>query len=335
MAYDDSILKFGIKPYKKSIISPYTEHSGKNTRREKAAFLAFARNSDLYRMRKTIRQIEDRFNKNYNYPYVFLSNSPFSYEFIKGIQAMTESEVQFGLVEGEAWGRPSWIDKEKAETEKRESKYMNGKIEEYRWQCRAHSGHIFNHPLLDGKEYYWRIESGSKYSCDIDYDPFKFMKANGIVYGFNMAPIEDLRTVRTLLNSTKDFILNNKDMIPKSNLLDFVLDEQGLYNGCHFWSNFEIVKLEFFRSPEYTAYFKHLDLAGGMFYERWCDGPIHTMATSIFLNKTQVHYFEDIGYYFPALGNCPSRPDTKTKCICDPKKSFGNRHKCILHWKTL
>jgi hypothetical protein len=42
--------------------------------------------------------------------------------------------------------------------------------------------------------------------------------------------------------------------------------------GCHFWSNFEIGRLAFFRSEAYLQFFEHLDQAGGFFYERWAGG---------------------------------------------------------------
>lgn len=66
------------------------------------------------------------------------------------------------------------------------------------------------------------------------------------------------------------------------------------YNGIHFWSNFEIADFRFFRSPEYTNLFTHLDQAGGFFYERWGDAPIHTLAVAALLEKKQVHYFGGI-----------------------------------------
>ena len=47
--------------------------------------------------------------------------------------------------------------------------------------------------------------------------------------------------------------------MPEANLLDFVTGASGSYNLCHFWSNFEIVDLSFFRSEAYTAYFNYLD----------------------------------------------------------------------------
>lgn len=37
-------------------------------------------------------------------------------------------------------------------------------------------------------------------------------------------------------------------------------------------SNFEIARIDFWRSEAYRAYFDHLDKSGGFFYERWGDG---------------------------------------------------------------
>ena len=41
-----------------------------------------------------------------------------------------------------------------------------------------------------------------------------------------------------------------------------------LWNMCHFWSNFEIADMDFFRSPEYRSLFKFLDREGGFYFER-------------------------------------------------------------------
>lgn len=41
-----------------------------------------------------------------------------------------------------------------------------------------------------------------------------------------------------------------------------------LWNLCHFWSNFEIADMDFFRSTEYRQLFEYLDADGGFYYER-------------------------------------------------------------------
>jgi mannosyltransferase len=40
------------------------------------------------------------------------------------------------------------------------------------------------------------------------------------------------------------------------------------YNMCHFWSNFEIARLDFFRSKPYSDFFEMMDRSGGFWMER-------------------------------------------------------------------
>jgi hypothetical protein len=44
--------------------------------------------------------------------------------------------------------------------------------------------------------------------------------------------------------------------------------EGEVYNMCHFWSNFEIARLDFFRSQEYEDFFNMMDRSGGFWMER-------------------------------------------------------------------
>lgn len=68
------------------------------------------------------------------------------------------------------------------------------------------------------------------------------------------------------------------------------------YNNCHFWSNFEIADLNFWRGEAYSKYFTFLDEKGGFYYERWGDAPVHSIAAALFLPKDQIHFFSDVGY---------------------------------------
>lgn len=40
------------------------------------------------------------------------------------------------------------------------------------------------------------------------------------------------------------------------------------WNLCHYWNNFEIADLDFFRSKEYREFFDYLDRTGGFYRER-------------------------------------------------------------------
>lgn len=46
------------------------------------------------------------------------------------------------------------------------------------------------------------------------------------------------------------------------------------YNMCHFWSNFEIARLDWFRSKEYEDFFNTMDRSGGFWMERVSVNPM-------------------------------------------------------------
>lgn len=48
------------------------------------------------------------------------------------------------------------------------------------------------------------------------------------------------------------------------------------YNMCHFWSNFEIAKLSWFRSKEYNDFFQMMDRSGGFWMERVSQSPLQS-----------------------------------------------------------
>ena len=52
--------------------------------------------------------------------------------------------------------------------------------------------------------------------------------------------------------------------------------EGDVYNMCHYWSNFEIARLDFFRSQEYEDFFNMMDRSGGFWTERVCLLPTRT-----------------------------------------------------------
>lgn len=49
--------------------------------RANAAFVILVRNEEILPMIETLKQLEDRFNRQYHYPYVFLNDQPFDEDF--------------------------------------------------------------------------------------------------------------------------------------------------------------------------------------------------------------------------------------------------------------
>ncbi|PIA12603.1 glycosyl transferase, partial [Coemansia reversa NRRL 1564] len=153
--------------------------------RASAAFVILTRNKDLKELRESLVQLEDRFNRRYNYPYVFLNNEPFSDDFKERIRNVVSGECQFGLIPEEHWSYPDFINQTMAAEARMsllERKVIYGGKESYQHMCRYESGFFFRHPLLDQYKWYWRVEPGVKFACDIDYDPFVFMERNNKKY---------------------------------------------------------------------------------------------------------------------------------------------------------
>lgn len=314
--------------------------------RAKAGFIVLVRNSELQSMRESMRDVEEKFNRKYGYPWIFLNNEPFTDEFKRGVQQMTRSKCRFGLIPKEHWGYPEYISQEKAkETREKMKEIIYGSSESYRHMCRYQSGFFFRHELTLDLEYYWRVEPGIKLYCDVDYDPFVFMQMNNKSYGFTMALYEYYETVPTLWEQTQKFFSAHPEYLAKDASVHFISDDQGMkgklpseftWNRCHMWSNFEIGNLRLWRSKEYTEYFDWLDKAGGFFYERWGDAPVHSIAVSLLVDRSRLHHFDDIGYYHNPWNHCPANRkkyhDTG-RCNCDPNQSFDREgYSCIPKW---
>lgn len=56
-------------------------HDPSTSHRANATLLMLARNSDLDGVISSVEQLEAKFNRKFNYPWVFLNDEPFSYEF--------------------------------------------------------------------------------------------------------------------------------------------------------------------------------------------------------------------------------------------------------------
>ncbi|ORZ24451.1 nucleotide-diphospho-sugar transferase [Absidia repens] len=311
-----------------------------NTTRVKAAFVILARNSNLDGVRQSMRQMEDRFNKKFNYPYVFLNDDEFTDDFKELTSAMTNSRTLYGKIDPSHWGYPPFIDQQRAaDTRKKMANIIYGGSESYRHMCRYQSGFFFRHPLLDEFEYYWRVEPDISYYCDVDYDVFQMMKDNDYKYGWTISLTEYEETIPTLWQTTKEFMAKYPEHLTSgpSSLRGWLTDDDyENYNGCHFWSNFEIGSLEFLRSKKYLDYFNHLDHSGGFFYERWGDAPVHALAVAMMLPKEQVHFFNDIGYFHNPLMHCPTERYLQKNCHCPASSNFDwEDWSCATRYKQL
>ncbi|BFZ62518.1 alpha 1,2-mannosyltransferase 2.4.1 [Saitoella coloradoensis] len=313
---------FGIK----TPLQPQTPAEPAVQKRANATFVTLARNGDVWEMAKSIREVEDRFNHRYNYPWVFLNDVPFSEEFITVTSGLASGPVHYGVIGHDHWSFPPWLDEQKAEAARKdmeERKIIYGGSKSYRHMCRFESGFFYRHELMQQFEYYWRVEPSIEMFCDVEYDPFLYMKENNKKYAFAISLYEYPDTIPTLWDETKKFIQAKPELVPKDNAMRFISDDDGEnYNRCHFWSNFEIASMDLWRGEGYSAFFDHLEKAGGFFYERWGDAPVHSIGAALFLKPEEIHWFGDMGYYHVPFTHCPIGDEFRKKCHCNPRDTF-------------
>ncbi|KAG5642957.1 hypothetical protein DXG03_001839 [Asterophora parasitica] len=263
-----------VPPYKNPVPDEYYVKSNGTEpppRKANAAFVLLARNSDLNGVVSSMKQMEDRFNKKFQYPYVFLNDQPFDDAFKNRVSKLTDAKVEFGVIPKEHWVQPDSIDEAKASAA-RESMVKNGVIYggsvPYRNMCRFNSGFFYRHELLKPYKYYWRVEPDVKFFCDLDYDPFLIMQDQKKVYAFTVSLFEYEATIPTLWDAVKEFTTKNPGLVSPDNAMSFLSDDGGeTYNRCHFWSNFEIADLDLWRGEAYGKFFDFLDAKGGFYYE--------------------------------------------------------------------
>ncbi|KAG2218976.1 hypothetical protein INT45_008400 [Circinella minor] len=315
---------------------------GNHTTRVKAGFVVLVRNSELNEMIQSMNDVEHRFNKNFNYPWLFLNEEPFTEEFKERTTIATSGKTYYGFVDESMWSYPTWINQTQAAEAREIMKGLPyGSSESYRHMCRFQSGFFWRHPLFLelNWEYYWRVEPSVRYYCDLDYDPFLYMKENNKKYAFTISFVENSGTVPSLWHTVRNFVTatmkskqNYFDRPLKDTIYRFITDYVAKdYTQCHFWTNFEIARSDLWRSDAYQSFFTYLDMTGGFFYERWGDAPIHSLFAAMYLHKDEFHYFHDIGYKHSFYQHCPESETLHDQCYCDPGKTldYGDPMSCL------
>ncbi|KAI3325206.1 glycosyltransferase family 15 protein [Xylariaceae sp. AK1471] len=295
--------------------------------RENAAIVMLARNEEVDKARRSVESLERRFNQWFKYPIVFLNDEPWSETFIQTLNATTSAETAFEYVPKKEWLFPQWMNHDSARASiKRQGDrgVLYAGKETYHHMCRFFSGYFYQVEALKKYKWYWRLEPDVEFSCSITYDPFREMARHKKVYGFTLALWEEKRTCPSLFRKVSDW--KESQNIPSTSLWNAGIDPSWVpwpfrswmrwfshrdrhgdgWNLCHYWSNFEIADLDFFRGEKYQSLFQKLERDGGFYSERWGDAAVHSLAVNMLAEPHQVHHFADIGYRHDWYYQCPA-----------------------------
>jgi FkbM family methyltransferase len=175
----------------------------------------------------------------------------------------------------------------------------------YRHMCRFWAYGIFQEPAMASLQYYWRLDTDLFLQQDVYHDPFNVMESSHIQYMHGALISEAPFVVTGLWNLTLEHMrsqgMHPRSMLPLANKIDGIenvntmsldkaidfMGEAG-YNLLIYYNNFEVSRPEIWRSQKYMSYFKAIDDSGGIFFYRWGDAPIRTMAVHMLLPESEV-----------------------------------------------
>ena len=214
-----------------------------------------------------------------SYPIVVFHDD-FTEEDEAAVRAATTSPLTFHRVEFEI---PAFLDKDKIPERTECSKHSS--TVGYRHMCRFLGLEV--QLLLKEFEWHWRLDDDSVFLAPIGYDPFRLMAENGKKYGFNRILHDNANCVVGLWDVAKDFA-KSRGISPT------FLDNWD--DGVTFYNNFEISHRSIWTNPVVLDFMEHVDRLGGIYYVRWGDAPIRSLAVAMVVPETEVHFFSDVGY---------------------------------------
>ncbi|KAF2028624.1 glycosyl transferase [Setomelanomma holmii] len=313
-----------------------------NAPRANAAFVVLARNKELEGVIQSIKSIERHFNRWFHYPYVFLNDGAFNETFKETVLNYTSAPVEWGQIPPEQWGFPDWVDPAVAKEGIAKQGdnaimkfYQHELLQKYEWYWRLEPEikyfcditydpfiHMQRHNKTYGftiavKELRETVPNIWRYASA--YKRLNKLKSKGLWEMFvEKQKDEDEKELSKTDPKYKQKAHQKAQKKAQQQILDTEPGMAGLpeidpenmesetYNMCHFWSNFEIARLDWFRSKEYNDFFDLMDRSGGFWMERWGDAPIHSLAAGALLGPEDIHYFRDFGYRHTTIQHCPA-----------------------------
>lgn len=159
----------------------------------------------------------------------------------------------------------------------------------YRSMCHFFFAGLYK--LLKEYDYYCRLDTDSFLIGSIDFDPFVYMKKNGLLYGYIAEVYESANAVKGLDNYLRQSVENIDEKVQNNILFDGTK-----YNLRCIYNNFEILDLSIFDKPEVNAFIDGIVKSNNIFNYRWGDAPLRTILVSFFVDKNQIVRFKRIDY---------------------------------------
>jgi mannosyltransferase len=312
----------------------YPTSFAKSRRPNGVIFMLLAPNR-LVQATKALMNVEDRFNRRLKYPYVLFTAenevAALTDEIKAKVHYITEGRVTFATTTPESWGVPNNLDQARVNASLQNIGFTLG----YRSMCRYYSGFFWRHPALAPYDWLWRLDTDIEFHCDVPYDPIQRLIESKALYGFIQVNDDADWVQPSLASNVSHFMFENRDLIPHDANHGFVWNDAASVEraltgtaGNEDWTrkcmynNFEISHKSIWEGKLYSKFFEYLDKAGGFFYERWGDSPIHSFGLAMSLRKDQAVQFHDLGYQHQGWSyECAQELD---RCACEREGLSAN-----------
>ena len=242
----------------------------------KAAIYYLAKADRLDKLNRSLTSLYHCFLHTFDYP-VIVFHETVSRDVLHGTFRKQHANIRLFLQEVE-FNTPAHLNASLARVNVGCKRFPIG----YRHMCRFHAKQIYEQEILVGLEYVWRLDDDSLLLKNINYDLFAFMNNHRLQYGYITVNSDSPECVKYLWEAAK---LHKNLRSLKSEFFDKWRAPNMFYN------NFEISALSLWTSQQYQDYINYIDLLGGIYYHRWGDAPIKSIAVTLFLRKEETHLF--------------------------------------------
>ncbi|KAI7818253.1 nucleotide-diphospho-sugar transferase [Gamsiella multidivaricata] len=307
--------------------------SALQVKRANGVFVILTHEDELQKARETVRQIEDRFNRDRNYPWIVLTPLPLTTRSRNLISQLTKGTTTFGTIPHEQWRLPKWIEAAMVRNgdyaKMRLGMNKTSLLERHRW--RYMSGFLAQHKLLDQYEFFWRVDPGVCILCDVEEDPMLMLKSSGQKFAWSLLSTVNEASVPGALSLIERFKSTHPELIPDSRDEAFLVREAGdAFTACTYGVETSIARVNFFRSPAYQAYFEYVDRQGPIYYHKWSDAAVTTIGLGLLAPRSDTLFLEHLGWSYGSIAYCPDR------CPCNPQINNMALHlSCTPFWTEL
>ncbi|KAK1656805.1 glycolipid 2-alpha-mannosyltransferase [Colletotrichum godetiae] len=192
----------------------------------RAAFVSLVSEQQREQMVASVAQLEQRFNHKYCYDWVFFSHEELSEEFKDATSNATASTVTYNLIPQQHWTIPNSVDPGRFEAVNADKALIRTAHHKRRWSA----GLFAREKRLQAYEWFWMVEPGTKFLCDITVDVFRLMRDRGIAYGVNDVSFEGAADSKLLWKSTMSFMDAHPDMVRPTADITWILGNSAKAN---------------------------------------------------------------------------------------------------------